>query len=426
MFINYTKRKNEGSVFPRNGKWIINSKFYEDDLFSIEWNMFPKIIGVEYGVSHTADSKYHLHIHIPFIMSMYLNWFGVQDFNCVDEDERVIGCELYLMDGDCIFTYNLWVNDVSWGNTGSKYRSGYYSMFDFIFGVPKFSNKFLNADEINIDMTEGSYPAVVTFSKCKWVRPRSFMRKEIVRAEVEMKYPIPFSGKGESSHDQGDDSMWSITYPVEDGQIFAWVAAEKIELDISNTRKRRGDESNFGLSSIKDDIVNDVYFEKMKFVNVCIEGIYIMKKEVKTIICDESNIGNQLQALLSDGWCIINTGKIESLESSYVKWWLHISRGVSDDVKIGKHGDSDIIDTKDTGSTENNGMGIFSDIISHCTFDELNYIALLKTLDRFGGRRRLSAESLNISQRKVYRLLNQIKDEEFDVEKCLSSIGERK
>jgi hypothetical protein len=98
---------------------------------------------------------------------------------------------------------------------------GFYISFyflDWLFGRRKYSEENISEPvsvpiEIHPDTTllGRKYSAKVRLYRATWKRPRSSRIDTIGRADVELETPIPIPGKGENSHDQGDDATYSLT-----------------------------------------------------------------------------------------------------------------------------------------------------------------------------------------------------------------------
>lgn len=84
-----------------------------------------------------------------------------------------------------------------------------------ILGHRKYSTRDISVHDATVWMPEGDYPATVRMFEATWKRPRWPHASRRIRAEVEMKTPIPVPGKGENAWDLDDDAIYSIITPAD-------------------------------------------------------------------------------------------------------------------------------------------------------------------------------------------------------------------
>jgi hypothetical protein len=163
-------------------------------------------LGVDYGGFN--DSELMLIFCIPFV-SLYLSF---ENFF-----KRLRGTDYSRHTGISIHDGSIWIDirqdTDSWSPKRDKFRHIVITPADILFGKMRYSKTDLKKVETVISMPEGSYPAKITLIECTWKRSRSFLKKVVKRAEIEMEKSIPVPGKGENDWDIDDDAVYSLTIP---------------------------------------------------------------------------------------------------------------------------------------------------------------------------------------------------------------------
>lgn len=132
-----------------------------------------------------------------------------------------------------------WSLTLSYGCDQFRNSRGGYKFWllpDVIFGKPVYTKRSLGpAQIVKIPLPEGVYPAALELTECQWQRPRWPIPTVVRRAEIEIpKGGLPVPGKGENSWDQGDDAIFSSTFPADT----VAGAIGHIVTDVLETRER--------------------------------------------------------------------------------------------------------------------------------------------------------------------------------------------
>ena len=119
-----------------------------------------------------------------------------------------------------------WAVHVDWGTDEfGDFRSGpgfraagwrrwHLDLARAVFGKVVCTNTTLKTVPTEIPTPEGVHPAQVRFFESVWRRsgwPWFPLTRRLVRAEIEMRVPVPVPGKGENSWDCGPDAIHSLT-----------------------------------------------------------------------------------------------------------------------------------------------------------------------------------------------------------------------
>lgn len=107
---------------------------------------------------------------------------------------------------------------------------------EIVFGHRKHSERDLDIRDAEIAMPEGPYQVKIRLFESTWKRPRSPLKKKLLRVEVKCEGGVPVPGKGENSWDCGEDAVFSSTFPC--GSFEQAVA--DFTADILKTRGKYG------------------------------------------------------------------------------------------------------------------------------------------------------------------------------------------
>ncbi|MFA5135293.1 MAG: hypothetical protein WC505_05945 [Patescibacteria group bacterium] len=103
-----------------------------------------------------------------------------------------------------------------WYSNTPRWRSGNFRPFDFLLGKQQYRRTILSVHDVVIPMPEGPYPAVIKMCRDTWTHSRlSWPCTVVLRADIEMKTPIPHAGKGENSWDCGTQTTHGLCTPAE-------------------------------------------------------------------------------------------------------------------------------------------------------------------------------------------------------------------
>lgn len=180
---------------------------------SSEWELFsPTVLpAVSLRINAGDGSCVQVHGAVPWLVSIYLTiesrWFRPLPDNFTVASLRWFESTVW---------WTFWRDDDSWDPSVPRWKSGNLHPGDLLLGRQKYQSKVLSVHDVVVPMPEGPYPAVVTLTEDSWTRQRfGWPIRTIRRADVEMKTPIPFQGKGENSWDCGDDACYSLCCPAE-------------------------------------------------------------------------------------------------------------------------------------------------------------------------------------------------------------------
>jgi hypothetical protein len=204
--------------FPWHGRaWL----HWKSRTAHLEWVLgdFRFSLNLEVG---DMEEALKFHIILPLI-GLY---FGIQiPFPTAwwTKKYRYDPREISLRIHDWAIWWTFWMNPNSYARRDPKWRRFVFHIDDFFLGRQKYSKQVLSTHDVKIPMPEGSYPATVILAEATWKRPRWFATR-LRTAEVELKKPIPFPGKGENSWDCGEDGLHGLS-----------TSAKNIEEAISKT-----------------------------------------------------------------------------------------------------------------------------------------------------------------------------------------------
>lgn len=146
------------------------------------------------------------------------------------------------------FWIALWRDpDEAWGRGGppfwkdarSRQRHIVIHPLDILLGDMRCTTEQLGEQAAEVGLPEGTYPVRVRIERRTWTRPRwPWGAKTRITATVESEQGLPIPGKGENSHDCGDDAYYSIGTPaatIED-------AVNAAAASVLETRRRYGGE----------------------------------------------------------------------------------------------------------------------------------------------------------------------------------------
>jgi hypothetical protein len=155
-------------------------------------------------------------------------------------DGRRTGVSIH--DGSLWFV--LWNSDGGWSNTDQKNWpwdgngwSWTFHVVDRLLGPQKYSGELdpSEPEQVLVSMPEGHYVAFFKQYRCQWSR-RWWKGPLYWRAEISVPSGIPFPGKGENSHDCGEDATYGVTLAVSRDWINPHQAALNLALEMIRRR----------------------------------------------------------------------------------------------------------------------------------------------------------------------------------------------
>lgn len=234
------------SRFPEGRGWL-----YLDE----DWH---KVVGIEYVFGKGSwGASLHLnwgdysgvmfYVGIPLLCSLYLTlenivpkqWLpghwepGKEGRRWWYPEKREIGITVH----DKTIWFKLWANPMEWFKGQPWWWEFNVAPLDVLLGRQKYARRDISEGAVNVWMPEGIYPATYKVFESTWKRPRWPKVKRVIRTDIDLKQPIPFSGKGENSWDCGEDGLWGITIVTNDPQH----AARETAQSALETRRKRGD-----------------------------------------------------------------------------------------------------------------------------------------------------------------------------------------
>lgn len=143
------------------------------------------------------------------------------------------------------FSWHFWDHPNEWNCKNSKWRVGWFDVKDFVLGQMDHNFEILSKPKsILVPMPEGCYPGKLHIERRTWTRRRwPWMPCKIVRVSrcIEMEGCIPFSGKGTTSYNCGEDGICATGFDVDsDEKAICLFAASALE-----TRRKRGDDFGY-------------------------------------------------------------------------------------------------------------------------------------------------------------------------------------
>lgn len=126
--------------------------------------------------------------------------------------------ELRIAFHDGLLVWTVWKSPHRWSSRDG-WRSSSWNVDDLVRGKVTYASELVEERAVQIPMPEGTYPAIVKFTRDTWSRPR-WPTETVMRAHIAVPKGIPMKGKGENAWDLGDDATYGLTGPassVEDG-----------------------------------------------------------------------------------------------------------------------------------------------------------------------------------------------------------------
>ena len=192
--------------FPWEGRaWLRFHRDRKPDLeFEIDWHVprFAAALGVEVGAGDGDQLQFHIALP-PFSF-----WWSVSGIlpRALAYKRRVTDLRIF----DWAIWWNVWNDDNNWNSRDQKWKHGNFHFLDFLLGRTEYSSETLQVLEVVVPMPEGNYPSTVTMREDTWKRPRWFPMR-LLRADVDLKVPIPHHGKGTCDYNCGDDALHSLS-----------------------------------------------------------------------------------------------------------------------------------------------------------------------------------------------------------------------
>ena len=185
--------------FPIQGRSILHLK--EMNSIDFSWNIWSKFchsyIEAENGILKFSIAIPPIALWLTF---EHLKWAYIN---------RAISVSF----GEFGMHWNLWTDSMGWSSKTPKWRNGFFSLTDFIFGKKKYTQEVIDTKQVEIPMPEKSYQATVEFREDTWKRKRWF-GKSITRVDIEIPEGIPHEGKGENFWDCGVDYTFGMCCPA--------------------------------------------------------------------------------------------------------------------------------------------------------------------------------------------------------------------
>lgn len=193
----------------RKGRWWFHS---HPASFAIEWTWFTRHIHV--GIEFDPSDDYAVSLSLG--CGLFAVWLciGIRALDSwLYQRMKSDGREIKVTIHDGAIWWGIWSDKWGWSSRTPKWRQGNFNPADFFLGRPKYADRTLSHERVNVPMPEGGYPATVRIFESTWKRPRSPFTRKLVRTEITPDKPIPFPGKGENSWDCGEDATHSMTCP---------------------------------------------------------------------------------------------------------------------------------------------------------------------------------------------------------------------
>lgn len=185
------------------------------------WNLWTHFCHVGVHVHQSSDDDFNFSIAFPpvaFWFSISSHWTRrlakwLISLEPGDMGTSYAGRELEIGVHHNALWWDLWVDDTGWTSSRPKWRDGSWYPLDTFLGKTKYEERVLEERDITVHMPEKGYAGSIRMLEATWKRPRWFP-KRMVTADIKMKEPIPFPGKGENSYDCGMDAAHGMSMPA--------------------------------------------------------------------------------------------------------------------------------------------------------------------------------------------------------------------
>lgn len=179
-----------------------------------EWHLFPKSFRIRFGLAHYdcalsfSLSFYFFSVYFDLDHSRLESW--IQHLTRRRGQKYGNGREIGVSIHGGIVWFSIYEDPMMSSAKDPRWWKFHIDVVKLLFGKETFKSEYLEKKELPIPMPEGPYMAEITLKKDTWKRPRWFA-KSLKRADIKMKQPIPFPGKGENSWDCGEDACHGMS-----------------------------------------------------------------------------------------------------------------------------------------------------------------------------------------------------------------------
>lgn len=230
------KGKYKTGTIVRHGRWWLNFDTDHRASLHCEWNWFCSFFGVELSLGTGDNTAIGLHVACCLI-SVWIsldywklaNWISARTKRPDQKygNGRTFGMRIF----DGTIWFDCYHDPMEWRSSDPKWQHFNVVPMDVLFGRPKYSERDLDHQRVEVPMPEAAYPATVKMFESTWKRPRLPWAKKIIRAEITPDKPIPFPGKGENSWDCGGDATHSMTCAADSPFKAAMALSESVMRD---------------------------------------------------------------------------------------------------------------------------------------------------------------------------------------------------
>lgn len=206
---------------------------------AIEWTLGRwRTLGASFSFGGgDDDDEAQAHVSVP-LLSLFLsfeNWLP-RRWRPRQQQEASLFVDL---DSESVaglaVRWRLWTDPWCWERSRPRWREGTWWPLDTLLGRHRYTTRDLSITPVRIPLPERVYDGTVRLLESTWQRPRWPWPKRLIRAEVSVPDGVPIPGKGESSYDQGQDAVYSLTTPASTVPV----AIAALVRDVLDTRSSR-------------------------------------------------------------------------------------------------------------------------------------------------------------------------------------------
>jgi hypothetical protein len=218
-----------GNSVLRGRTWI-NVRNQRNTSIRFEWDLLKKARFCHAYLKLGGEDDFQISIALPFVFAF---WFSVRNFVPYRWLPRRWPHETGIDISQWDIHISLWHDDSGWTKE-KPWQYLHVDLLKLIFGDTKYETRDLSSEDVEVVMPEASYPATIRMFESTWTWPRFKPQMRVVRADVELKKPIPVPGKGENSWDCGEDGIYGGVYCASTSQE----AVEAIRASALRQRKQ--------------------------------------------------------------------------------------------------------------------------------------------------------------------------------------------